>query len=386
MTQMNHAKHMENAGNAGNAQQAKRTGRGRRAGSATALVASACALALSLSLAPAAVALDADASEQGPVPFTAATVTAGADGSYTLAWSAPGVPYVEIRADGKVVARGGSEGRAVVTGLPAADRQWFDFKPGYGQGLRLADRLVKLQGTVNFRDAGGYRTADGQWVKMGQVYRSESLGKLTEADLATLQRLGITDVYDLRMDAERTKDPDRLPTGATYTVADVLTGSGALQTAPTTPEEAVTLMIDTEKAMAGSAPGKAAYGQVLEGLRHEERRAAVVHCTAGKDRTGWAGAALLSALGVPRETVLADYLASNDYRRATDEALLARLTPEQVALYKPMLEVRPEYLDAGYNEVQAQYGSFDRYVQDGLGIDAAELKELKSELLVGRPV
>ncbi|WP_030845046.1 tyrosine-protein phosphatase [Streptomyces sp. NRRL F-4474] len=338
----------------------------------------ATALTAALVTAPAAHAGDRSA-----IPFTEATVTAGADGSYTLEWQAPRAERVEIRANGKVVAKGGAQGRAVVTGLPATDRQWFDFTPQHGRGLRLADRLVTLDGTVNFRDAGGYRTGTGQWVKMGEVYRSDALDKLTANDLAKLQRLRIRTVFDLRTEDERTKDADKVPAGAAYVAADVFAGSGSFQTLPRTPDEAVKAMVDAERAMVSGDGGRKAYTQVLEGVGDDRARSVLFHCTAGKDRTGWAGAALLTALGVPRQTVEADYLASNDYRRAANDAILSHLPAQQAAVYKPLLDVRPEYLNAGYDEVEATYGSFDRYLRDGLGIDARELKQLKKDLLVG---
>ncbi|MFE5625314.1 tyrosine-protein phosphatase [Streptomyces virginiae] len=338
----------------------------------------ASALTATLVVAPAA-----NAGGRSAVPFTEATVTAGADGSFALTWKAPGSRRVEIRANGKVVAKGGAQGRAVVTGLPAADRQWFDFTPRHGQGLRLADRLIRLDGTTNFRDAGGYRTTTGQWVRMGEVYRSDALAKLTPDDLAKLRRLHVRTVFDLRMEDERSKDADKVPAGATYVVADVFAGSGSFRTMPRTPDEAVRAMVDAEKAMVSGEGGKKAYAQVFDGIERDRARSVLFHCTAGKDRTGWAGATLLTALGVPRETVEADYLASNDYRRAANDAILSHLSAQQAAVYKPLLDVRPEYLNAGYDEVEATYGSFDRYLKDGLGIDARELKQLKKDLLVG---
>ncbi len=96
------------------------------------------------------------------------------DGSYRVVWTAPGVRSVTVRANGHVVARGGARGDVTVRGLAAADRQWFDLVPARGGSLRLADRLVQLDGAVNFRDAGGYRTADGHWVKMGEIVPTPS--------------------------------------------------------------------------------------------------------------------------------------------------------------------------------------------------------------------
>ncbi|MFG2293891.1 tyrosine-protein phosphatase [Streptomyces sp. NPDC048603] len=349
----------------------------------------AAAVTVSLAVVPAANASSWDWPWSGhhqsadAIPFTEATVTAAADGSFNLKWKAQGVKRVEIRANGKVVAKGGATGEAVVTGLPAVGRQWFWFDADRGQGLRLADRQIKLSGAVNFRDAGGYRTTSGQWVKMGEVYRSDALNKLTADDLAKLQRLRVKTVFDLRMADERAKDPDKVPAGAEYVVADVFAGSGSFQTMPRTPDEAVKAMVDAEKAMVSGEGGKKAYTQVFEAIREDDARSVLFHCTAGKDRTGWSNAALLTALGVPQETVMADYLASNDYRKAANDAILGHLPPQQAAVYKPLLDVRPEYLNAGFDEAEAKFGTFQGYLKDGLGIDARELKRLKKDLLVG---
>ncbi|MFE2300086.1 tyrosine-protein phosphatase [Streptomyces sp. NPDC059445] len=315
------------------------------------------------------------------IPFTSATVTAGDDGSYRIVWKAPGVRQVVVRAAGRTVARGGATGDVTVRGLPAADRQWFDLVPQHGGSLHLADRLVKLDGAVNFRDAGGYRTGDGHWVKMGEIYRSDALNKLSDADLAKLGRLGIHAVYDLRMESERSSAPDRVPSGASYTVADVLAGSSTLTAMPTTEAEAVKMMVDGEKFMVSGDSARAAYTTVYAGAADGD--GVLYHCTAGKDRTGWSSAALLTALGVPRSTVMNDYLASNTYRAAANAATLAAMPPAQAAVYKPLLDVRAEYLNSGFDEVRAQYGDFRSYLKDGLHMDARELRDLKRELLVG---
>ncbi|MEU6846615.1 tyrosine-protein phosphatase [Streptomyces sp. NPDC046716] len=351
-------------------------------GTVTALSAAAFLATLA---APAASAHPAHAGHHASsarIPFTQAVVTAAATpGTYEITWKAPGTRHVTVRAGGRTVASGGSTGTVKVTGLPAhADRQWFDLVPDHGKGLHLADRLVKLDGTVNFRDAGGYRTADGHWVKMGEIYRSDALDKLTAADLAKLKRLGIDTDFDLRMASERSAAPDRVPSGTSYVVADVLGGQDTGTTLPTTEAAAVAMMTDGEKFMVSGASAKAAYQKVFSGITDGD--SVLFHCTAGKDRTGWANAALLTALGVPRETVMADYLASNDYRAEANAAALASMPPEQAKVYKPLLDVRAEYLNSGFDEVEKTFGSFRAYEQRGLGLDPAELRTLKAELLV----
>ncbi|MER7716940.1 tyrosine-protein phosphatase [Streptomyces flaveolus] len=317
------------------------------------------------------------------IPFTAAEVTAQDDGSYKVTWKAPGNRHVAVRAGGRTVATGGASGSVTVRGLPAADRQWFTLVPERGGSLRIADRLIRLEGTSNFRDAGGYRTGDGRWVRMGVVYRSDSLDRLTDADLAKLKRLGLSVDYDFRTTPERTAAPDRLPQGVRYVVANVVGDDSPLFSMPGTAEEAARLMIDGEKSMVSGAPAKAAYASVFEDLSDGDAAGLVYHCTAGKDRTGWASAALLTALGVPRETVMKDYLASNVYRAEANAAALAAMPAAQAAVYKPMLDVRAEYLNSGFDEVEEAYGSFAAYERKGLGLDARELRALKAELLVG---
>ncbi|MET7536444.1 tyrosine-protein phosphatase [Streptomyces sp. NPDC005507] len=323
-------------------------------------------------------------SSQHRIPFTAATVTASEDGSsYTVEWKAPGVRHVAVRAGGRTVASGGSSGKVTVRGLPAADRQWFDLVPDRGQGLHLADREIRLDGAVNFRDAGGYRTTDGRWLRMGEIYRTASLDKLTDRDLAKLKRLGISVDYDLRTQQERTSAPDRVPAGSHYVVADVLGDLGGLSGLPASPEASAQLMVDAEKTMVSAPTAQQAYTTVLHGIADADGANALFHCTAGKDRTGWANATLLTALGVPRDTVMDDYLASNTYRAKENAATLAAMPPAQAAVYKPMLDVRPEYLNSGFQEVTSRYGTFDRYLDKALGLSHRDVRDLREDLLVG---
>ncbi|GAA0964077.1 tyrosine-protein phosphatase [Actinocorallia libanotica] len=331
---------------------------------------------------PAAAAQPDEPERNRRIPFTEATVKANGDGSYTLRWKAPGVRRVVVKTGGRTVARGDGSATARVSGLPAADRQWFVFVPEKGGSLRLADRLVKLDGTVNFRDLGGYRTAGGQWVRMGEVYRSEALSRLSRTDLARLKRLGIKTVYDLRTATERATGPDRVPRGARHVVADLLKNA-EVRVDLTKPDPGVQYMVETEKAMAASPTARPALRRVFDGLADDRAHAVVFHCTAGKDRTGWIGASLLTLLGVPRATVMADYLASNRYRAKTDSAVLDAVPPAVAAFSKPLLDVRPEYLNAGFAEVKAKYRGFDDYRKRMLGLSTSELRALKKSLLVG---
>ncbi|GAA2158026.1 tyrosine-protein phosphatase [Actinomadura napierensis] len=324
------------------------------------------------------------------IPFTAANVTQNDDGSFTIAWTSPGVHRVQVYAGTtrdrishrRPVATGSGRATITVRGLGRADRWWFELVPDRGGSLTLADRSLHLASAPNLRDAGGYRTADGHWVRMGVLYRSGDLGRLTGADVAKLKRLGLRTVYDLRTPTEQAASPDRLPAG-TRTVTANVSGTADTNISITTPEAAAQLMVDGEKGMVSSDTGRAAYRSLLGAAGDRTSAALLYHCTAGKDRTGWASAAILTALGVPRDTVMHDYLLSNTYRAAENAATLAQLPEAQRAIYKPLLDVRPEYLNSGFDEVEAKYGSFDRYLAQGLGLTSHDLRDLRAQLLTG---
>ncbi|MCX4747193.1 tyrosine-protein phosphatase [Kitasatospora sp. NBC_01287] len=354
------------------------------------LVAAATALTSALLLGTASPALADTHHRSAAIPFTTATATQQADGSFTLTWTAPGTHHVTVYAGQdqddiahrEPVAR--ATGSATVTvKVPAADRWYFQLVPDHGDPLTIADRSLHLASAPNFRDAGGYRTADGHWVRMGVVYRSGDLSQLSAADLAELRRLGIADVFDLRTPGEQQAAPDRLPAGAKEFSENVLgvADTGAFNV--TTPAAAVQQMEDAERTMVAAPSAKSAYHAVFTALVERDDENVLYHCTAGKDRTGWASAALLTALGVPSDTVMADYLASNTYRAALNAATLAKLPPAYQAIYKPLLDVRPEYLNAGFDEVTKDFGSFNGYLKNGLGLDNRDLRDLKAQLLVG---
>ncbi|WP_063750080.1 tyrosine-protein phosphatase [Streptomyces rimosus] len=314
------------------------------------------------------------------IPFTQATVARQQDGSFTVSWKAPGAGSVTVYADGKVVAYGGAEATLTVRRLPAADRQWFRLVPDEGDPLTLADRSLRLEGAANFRDVGGYRTADGRWVKMGVLYRADALHKLTDADLAKLRRLGIRTDFDLRTPGERAKAPDRVPAGARYVVANVIGEENSAELPPTA-EASERLMAESYRQFVVRPSAAKAYRSLFRMAAEPGSYPLLYHCSSGKDRTGWATAVLLTALGVDRETVMPDYLASNDYLAASNAAELAKQPPEIAARLKPVLETRAPYLNAAFDEVEARFGTFGAYLREGLGLNAQELERLRAALL-----
>ncbi|WP_433593132.1 tyrosine-protein phosphatase [Nocardia sp. CA-145437] len=238
-----------------------------------------------------------------------------------------------------------------------------------------ASTAIRLAGARNFRDIGGYRTADGHTIRTGVAFRSNRLSGLTDADLATLATAGVTLDVDLRNGSERGSAPDRVPTGAQYKVADVVSFDSGIafhEFPPITLTRAVIDGLLHGSSDMGQSIGypfmvnfhgsDVAFATLFRSIAANTGGATVYHCTAGKDRTGWATAVLLTLLGVPRDVVNADYLATNT------------VTGDPTA-------VELSWLEAAFAEVDRLYGSVDRYVREGLGLDQATIDALRARLL-----
>jgi protein-tyrosine phosphatase len=333
------------------------------------------------------------------IPFTVATAERSGDGRFTLAWSAPAAagpvavyalhrPSVLIEPLNGVapIARGGSSASVVVADPSPGSPTWFELRPARGAPLVVGDRSLHLSSAPNFRDVGGYRTADGRWVRMGVLYRSDQLDRLSPADLAQIASLGAGLVVDLRTDAERKAGLDRLPPGANGMIADVLASDppnpGAIFKAAG-PAAGVAFMVTANRNFVTLPSAKTAYTALFSRIAVAQSPV-VYHCSAGKDRTGWASAVLLTALGVPRDTVMADYLASNVYLQQKNRAMFATMTSDMASKLEPVFTVKREYLEAAFKEVEDRYGSFSAYLR-AIGMDDEALDRLRARLLVGSP-
>ncbi len=219
------------------------------------------------------------------------------------------------------------------------------------------DRSLRLVGAPNARDIGGYTTADGRTVKSGLVFRTDALNALTPADLNELEARDVTVVDDLRTIYERSLQPDRIPPRSAANWRDVLGGSP------------ITNLIDLPSAYRAfiTGPGaSAAFAAVLRDIQNADG-ATVYHCSAGKDRTGWMTAVLLTILGVDRATVDADYLLSNTFRHANPN--------------DPINGVNLGLLKSAFDTAIAEYGSFENYVSRGLGLTDKDVAQLQAKLL-----
>jgi protein-tyrosine phosphatase len=203
----------------------------------------------------------------------------------------------------------------------------------------------RLAGIDNFRDIAGttsaYSTSHEGVMRTGVFYRTNALTP-TAADLAVLNDLGISDVYDLRTASEIAATPDTLPAGARYTNIDIIgsttSGSNITDISFTSAAQARAMMQETNRAFVSDAGMRGQFSVLFNELASADG-AALFHCTAGKDRTGWTAAVLLSIAGVDDATIMNNYLATNDYTAARVAATLATMPASMAEVYAPLLGV-----------------------------------------------
>jgi protein-tyrosine phosphatase len=261
----------------------------------------------------------------------------------------------------------------------------------------VVDRHVLVSDAVgNLRDVGGRPTSDGGTVARGVAYRSAELASSSVAQDPELARLAIRTVVDLRTRSERDERPDVVPPGARHVVLDVLAdlppqAAGQIPAILANPAAAsamldgmdiVGTMVQTYRQLVVSQAARTAYAGLVRLVIDPEATPLLFHCTAGKDRTGWAATILLLAAGVDHDGVREEFLGVNPAVRVTFAPLLHRLEAAGVdpALLVPALEVRLEYLEAGLATIHEEYGSFDAYLADGLGLSPLEIESLRRTL------
>jgi len=246
---------------------------------------------------------------------------------------------------------------------------------------------------ANFRDLGGHVTRDGRRVRFGRLYRSGHLAHCSDSDVARLAEIGLRVVFDFRTQADIEKDgADRLPDGTVHRqlpMPDPAAGEdlrGMIREAGQDGLERIFGNGAAERLMIRSAASlvterKAPYARFVEELARPESFPALFHCSAGKDRAGWAGSVVLLALGVDEADVIEQYLLSNRDLEHNRERLRSDRTVEWGELLLPLLEVRIEYVEASLAALHREWGSFDAYLHDGLGISEEQRARLAENLL-----
>ncbi|WP_206243939.1 tyrosine-protein phosphatase [Novosphingobium terrae] len=250
------------------------------------------------------------------------------------------------------------------------------------------ERLLPLQGGRNFRDLGGYRTQDGRTVKWGVLFRSGAMSGLTPADYTALEKRGIRVVCDFRDTGERASEPVNWPAAH---APKVLSDDYHLDMAQSLPkgdmahwtaEQARAAMATSYPLMLTQFNGqfRRMFGELLA-----HRVPLAFNCTAGKDRTGIAAALVLTALGVPRETVIEDYLLTNRYLDGSKimhasssnpgMAAMAKMPPE---VLRAMMAADRSYIESALHVLDQHPGGAEGYLHDEMGLSKADLTRLRS--------
>ena len=241
-------------------------------------------------------------------------------------------------------------------------------------------RHLDLTGASNFRDLGGYPTRDGRIVRWRQIFRSNHLGHLTDDDVAVLRELGVRSAFDFRGSEERTAALCAVPEISVHSLPVEPTVVAALRAiaagTPLSTNHAVEVMRDSYRnyVQKNTQRYRTLFAHLLE-----DRAPLVIHCTAGKDRTGFACALILHTLGVAEDVISEDYLLTNRfYRRDPNHSTDL---PEDIR--QVLGSVQASFLAAAFEAIDAEYGDLESYLRDGLGLGKAERAHLEARYLEG---
>lgn len=249
-------------------------------------------------------------------------------------------------------------------------------------------RKIVLDGTSNTRELGGYKTEDGRSLKWGVLYRSDKLSELTDADQEYLLQLGIKRVIDFRSSEEKQNEPDQLPSTLKY-IEMPIEADGAIRPKVEAilkgdlNEDVGAILVETNKEFISDFSG--VYKGFIESLI-ENQEPTLFHCTAGKDRAGFAAALVLLAVGVPEKIVIEDYMKTNKYTEETiqdyiNKINLYSLGSVDAEILRPLLGVEERFIRAALDEIKQKYGSVENFIRDELKIRDESIIELKNFLL-----
>jgi protein-tyrosine phosphatase len=319
-----------------------------------------------------------------------------ADGDYHIEWQASHpdtqVTVEPLGATGSVEAHYSEQApqRARLWGLAPASRHYFRLRDQHGTEVLATERKLGMQGTPNFRDFGGYRTADGRQVKWGYLFRSGQLSALSDQDVNLLASLGLDLVCDFRQLEEQQSDPSRLPGDKPPRIASlpIIPGSNSrffeeAENQLGGRDAMFDFMVEINRDFAEAQTDT--YRRMFSEILELDDARFLVHCAAGKDRTGFAAALILLALGVPRDVVMHDYMLTARFfnpeleiDRLKKKYAMEHMDAESIL---PMLEVHEDYLSRALLAIEQNYASVEAYLEEALGVGPAELAELKNRYL-----
>ncbi|MBR9911371.1 MAG: tyrosine-protein phosphatase [Gammaproteobacteria bacterium] len=280
---------------------------------------------------------------------------------------------------------------AVITVPDTEGTVFFHLLTPSGEEHVITDRVVPAEGVRNFRDFGGYHTTDGRRVRWQALYRSGHLGSLTESDKQMIAALGINLVCDFRTQPEMDLNPTSLAEGHTPQIVQ-------LRLNPGDNIELFGMLKDIKGTTAVRAAGRKkmlhinreivqnkteSYRDMFQSILASEGPA-LIHCSAGKDRTGFGAAIILAALGVPEKTIFHDYLLTNEFldidysmRWLSD---FTGITLDKKAA-EPIFEVHADYLRSAFDTIKAEHGDVDTFIRNKMELDEHALQALRQRYL-----
>jgi protein-tyrosine phosphatase len=277
---------------------------------------------------------------------------------------------------------------------------WILVNPAFSNELPY-ERVIHLEGTTNTRDIGGYQTGDQRTLRWRQIIRSENLSRLTASDFQKLEEIGVKTVIDLRTDKEHDRSPtvwlgDNPPRFYHFPIGDTNNSwfnaqRKMMKRNRFTEEQSSEHMVEGYRMIAEEGPPS--YKKLMELVLDQSNWPILIHCNAGKDRAGVAVTLILEALGVGRETIMEEYLLTNEIGRTEEKAILLSKESKKyrrsgrspsASAWMPIVGVQPEMLEAFYASVDKQYGSMDTFLIE-MGVDQDARRSLAASLTTEQP-
>jgi protein-tyrosine phosphatase len=269
---------------------------------------------------------------------------------------------------------------------------WTNWLANMTMRTQTRSRALPIKGAVNLRDLGGYLTTTGHSVRWNVLYRAGHLGGLWPQGQRRLEELGLHTLIDFRAAVEKKRDPDRLPTGHQIRVLElpVLDRDDAMvheisrrfRTNDFGDYDADKEMVEAYRQFATEFTGP--YRQFVHAVLDAKGAPVLWHCTAGKDRAGFASALVLRLLGVPAPIVMQDYLLSASHLRPRYGMLLGvRLTKGRHTAHalRVLMQVQERWLQDAFDAIDERWGSFARYAERALMLSPTDIAALRQTLL-----
>ena len=274
--------------------------------------------------------------------------------------------------------------------FPPEDRVFFGIKTKNDKRFIASERLLPIKKAYNFRDMGGISTKDDKSLKWGKVYRSGKLSDLTPEGKEYFRSTGIKTVVDFRSNDEIAKSPNRYPKDYDVKTIRVPIGDEEGNVQKQLKEQisnaddnfdSEAFVANVNKTFVDSFAYQ--YKPFMELFLEEKNYPILFHCSAGKDRTGFAAMLVLGALGVEEEVIVGDFMMSNYYRHEKINKTLRKtaLIGKKQKIIQPLVEVRTAYIQAALNAIKTNYGDMDTFLEKEYDLDASNRAKMRRLLL-----